>query len=512
MKRFYQYLIAAPLYVAVALLLCFGSCQSSDNAKVDEGASVVSLPIMVRLADISSRVGMTDPYTTGAFSCFWDRDKLKIYQKYVLDGVVQNMMPLELLNFSSSGTSGRFFYMDSLAYHYNMDSRLYAFSSNTKGGYTASVAEDGSSALKATTLVSQDGSLEDCGLHDALYGSTTIDSTTGLPEALTMNHLFGVLNFHITSNSFSSNYPVTVKITSSAANILPGNDGTATLAANGTSLTSMGSWSNSWTGTITPAANGLLDVYLMTWPFSTANSTLTISCSDGTSYVYTSNSVTLNNFSLAAGQFKTIPLEITSTPGTFNDTYSALYCWDATDSKAIVLNINPWNSNTTTVSSSSTDYSSRALYACKNCPNVNEISWYLSVNCYWDSGNILGGNTTNYIMANGNYTKAGIWFKKKSLISFSSTTFSGNNSRSPIILTSELASSLNLNSDYFFLPAAGCASESNYTFIGGGKGGYYWSSTPGTSINNSYTMCFDIDNVTVLPTDRPYGHCLWQAQ
>ena len=82
-------------------------------------------------------------------------------------------------------------------------------------------------------------------------------------------------------------------------------------------------------------------------------------------------------------------------------------------------------------------------------------------------------------MADGSYTKAGMWFKKKSLISFSSTIYSGNNTRKPIILTPELASNLNLSNDYFFLPAVGRVSINPFSFIQKGVEGFYWSSTPG---------------------------------
>ena len=398
MRKIYRHAISAPFCIVGALFLCLGSCQSSDNVKVDEGDSVINFSPIAQLGDISSRVNMTDLYTTGAFNCSWDRDKLKIYHKYVLNGAVQNMIPLEFTTFSSNVTSAKFNYLDNLAYCYNLDSRLYAFSSNTTGGYSASVTDDGVSTLTATALAAQAGNLDSCAHHDALYGSTTVNST-GVPEPLTMNHLFGVLNFHLTSNSFSCNHPVTVTITSSEANMLPGNNGTATLAVDGTTLTRTGSWSNSWSGTVTPTVDGVVDVYLMTWPFSSASGTLSISCSDATTYAYTQRTVTLNDFSVASAQLKSIPLEITSNPGAFNDTYSKLYSWDATDSKPTVIGVNPENANEITVSDKSNDYSSRALYACKNCPNAYEISWYLSVNCYWDSGTVFGGNSTNYLMS-----------------------------------------------------------------------------------------------------------------
>ena len=63
---------------------------------------VASLPLKAQIGDISSRVGMTDIYG-GVFNCYWNLDKLNIYNKYVLSGAVQSMAPLE---FSTTTTSG----------------------------------------------------------------------------------------------------------------------------------------------------------------------------------------------------------------------------------------------------------------------------------------------------------------------------------------------------------------------------------------------------------------------
>ena len=90
MKQNDRHLFAAPLYVVLALLLCFCSCQSSDNAVAGEGAPVASLPLAAQIGETSSRVGMTDIYG-GAFNCYWNSDQLSISQKYVLNGGVQSM-------------------------------------------------------------------------------------------------------------------------------------------------------------------------------------------------------------------------------------------------------------------------------------------------------------------------------------------------------------------------------------------------------------------------------------
>ena len=72
-----------------------------------------------------------------------------------------------------------------------------------------------------------------------------------------------MLNLHLTSSSFSTSYPVTVTLTSSVANILPGNTGNATLKADGSLDVLTGSWGTSWSATITPTTAGVVDVYFM---------------------------------------------------------------------------------------------------------------------------------------------------------------------------------------------------------------------------------------------------------
>ena len=512
-----KYIYAKPfsslVSVAFALLLILGSCQSNDHAGVGEGASVASLPLTAQIGEASSRVSMSDTYG-GAFSCSWNSDQLSIYHSYVLSGAVQSIKSLAFATTTTSGTSATFSCAGAGAYRYNPGLRLYAFSSGTSGNYTATVIADGTSTLKATTLASQNGTLSDCAKYDALYGSANVNYTTGLPETLSMHHLFGMMNLHLTSSTFSTSYPVTVTLTSSASNILPGNSGNATLKADGTLNVLTGSWGKNWSGTVTPTKNGEVDVYFMTWPFSAISGTLTVLCSDNTSYNYTSRTVTLSSFSLAAAQVKSKPLAITNASA--DATYSKLYAWDATDSQPVSVNTAPTNANVTTLSSISTDYSSRALYACKNCPNAYEITWYLSVDCYWDNGNVSGGNTTSYKMLDGSTTKAGMWFRKKSGI----TGFSSSNaystslplSRIPITLTSTLAFSLNLNSDYFFLPAIGYTTYNNGSFSTGGTYGHYWSSTPDVSNTTAYNLRFYSTEVALYSSYRTTGMSLWQGQ
>ncbi len=506
MKKFYRHAIAAPFLIVGTLLLCFSSCMSSDNT--EEGVLVTSLPLSAQLEEISSRVGLKDIYD-GTFNCYWNGDKLNIYHKYVLNGSVQSMMPLEFATSETTSILGAFSYTGSAEYRYNPDSRIYAFSKGTSGSYMASVADDGTSTLTMPTLASQAGTLTNCATYDALYGCGDFDYNTKLPGLLMMHHLFGALNLHLTSSTFSTSYPVTVTLTSPASNILPGNGGSATLKADGALNPVTGSWSTSWSATITPTSNGALDIYLMTWPFNAVDGTLTVSCSDGTGYVYTDGTITLSALSLAAAQLISKSLEITNAPAPPDGTYSKLYAWDATDSKSVTVGTAPTNYNNTAMAS---DYLNHASYVCTNCPNANEITWYLSVPCYWDSGSISGGNNKSYIMPNGSLTKAGMWFQKKSLISgFSSTTSSDKTSGTVTILTDALVPSLNLTANYFFLPATGYT-NSNGAFLSGGTNGSYWLSTPYSDTSYAYSLGFGSSSASLYTTSRASGYCVWKGQ
>ena len=510
MKQNDRHLFAAPLYVALVLVLCFGSCQSSDNAGAGEGAAVASLPLTAQINDASSRVSMSDTYG-GTFSCSWNSDQLSIYHPYMLSGAAQSIAPLTFGTTTTSGTTATFSYSGGIGYRYNPGARLYAFSVNSGGGYTPTVIADGTSTLTANTLASQNGTLTDCAKYDALYGSASVNYSTGLPGSLAMHHLFGMLNLHLTNSGFSTDHPVTVTLNSSALNIIPGNGGNATLKADGSLNKLTGSWGNNWYTTITPTTNGVVDVYLMTWPFNTINGTLSISCSDASSHSYIARGITLSGFSLAAAQVKSQPLAISSAPAITSDTYSKLYTWDATNSQPVTVNTAPTNANTT---NPNPDLNSMgyALYACKSCPSLSVISWYLYWNCYWDNGNVPGGNTTSYTCADGSKTKAGMWFFKKSALKgFSSTVFSETKTCDSSLLTADVAAGLNLTTDFFFLPAVGYT-DSNGSFSGAGTTGYYWSSTPDSNSTVACDLYFDSSGASFSGMDRSSGCCLWTVQ
>ena len=421
------------------------------------------------------------------------------------------MSALSFATTATNGASAKFSCAAAGAYRYNPGARLYAFSSRTSGGYTASVTDDGVSTLTATTFASQNGTLANCATYDALYGSAGVNYSTGLPGTLTMHHLFGMLNLHLTNSGFSADHPVTVTINSSTPNIIPGNGGSATLTADGTLKNVIGSWGTNWYTTITPTTSGVVDVYLMTWPFSAVNGALSVSCSDASTNSYIARSITLSGFSLAAAQLKSKPVAISSAPAITSDTYSKLYAWDATDSKPVTVNTAPTNANTTNPNPD-LDSMGHALYACKSCPSLSEISWYLYWNCYWDNGNVTGGNTTSYTCADGSKTKAGMWFLKKSALKgFSSTVFSEIKTCDSYLLTADVASASSFKTDYFFLPAVGYT-YSNGSFNGAGTYGYYWSSTPDSGNTGGCFLYFDSSSAGFSGDSRAFGCCLWTVQ
>lgn len=126
-----------------------------------------------------------------------------------------------------------------------------------------------------------------------------------------------------------------------------------------------------------------------------------------------------------------------------------------------------------------------AQRSCKDCPNVNELSWYITGgNPHWDNEELW--------TVMGHIYVGGMWFKKKNKInSFSSY----NSSDGKDYTTKDISCSiLNHNvptgrpshiDDYFFLPALG--SYDNGTLSGIGTYGAYWTSTP-TPMNGNPTV------------------------
>ncbi len=517
-KRFnYLYM---PLLSVFAFALC--ACQSEKQAS--GVACVKDVALKANLSGAVSRTTMTDTYG-GAFAQTWNNDVLSIYHTYQSNGTAQSLMPLSFTTTATGTSSAVFLYTDLSNYAYNPGQPVYAFNKLTGTGQcTPSVTGIAATplSLSLTDWASQDGTLtgtQNAALYDAMAGYTTADVATGVPGSLTMNHLGGMVCFHLICDGFTVGTAVSgIQFSDGSASpcCFPGSATVAVTSGGAVTTTPVftGRWSPS--GSFIPYSyteNGVsskcVDVYLSTFPTTIAGP-LTVMLSLG-GYAY--SGIVSPSYVLASSKVKVIPISLVK-GSALNDS-SNLFAWDATDSQPVTLKTAPTNANTTTVASSTTDYSSRALYACKNCPNYYEISWYLKAGCYWDDGSgTNGGNTIAYKMADGNSTTAGMWFKKKSALGseFSSTSSSGVESCTPTALTAALAISQHLSSDYFFLPAAGYTVHTSGAFYNGGTEVCYWSSTPSSNTTNAYRLHFSSTGVYLSFNIRTYGFCLWTAQ
>ncbi len=514
-------------YICISFLsvFAFALCACQSDKETSGPACVKDVALKANLSGAVSRTTMNDAYG-GAFAQTWNNDVLSIYHTYQSNGIAQGLMPLSFTTTATGTSSAVFVYTDISDYAYNPGQPVYAFNKLTGTGQCTSSATGAATPLNLslTDWASQDGTLtgtQNAALYDAMAGYTTVDAATGVPGALTMNHLGGMVCFHLTCEAFTVGTPVsgiTFNDRSRTLCCFPGSVTVSVWSDGSTSYTGK-TFNSSWnpSGSFTPytytensVSSKCVDVYLSTFP-TTLSGPFTALVSIGSSLYI--GSVT-PSYTLAASKVKVLPIAL----GLLDTTYSKLYAWDATDSQPVTVNTIPTNANTTSVGSSSTDYSNHALYACKNCPNYYEISWYLKAGCYWDDGNqgSNGGNTTNYAMADGNFTKAGMWFHKKSGISYSSTTLSGVNQATITQLSSKSAadiSALHLSTDYFFLPAVG---YTNYygsgDFLLGGTTGGYWSSSPSINSSLAYYLFFNSDRAGLYSIYRPTGQCLWEAK
>jgi len=110
-----------------------------------------------------------------------------------------------------------------------------------------------------------------------------------------------------------------------------------------------------------------------------------------------------------------------------------------------------------------------------------------------------------------------MWFKQQLKITgFSSTsTFTGTMISKPVALSgmdSSAISALKLQTDYFFLPAAGYTDYETGAFSEGGTEGYYWSSTPYFETTGASFMGFFSGGVTLTNGSRAFGLLPWTAQ
>ncbi len=509
-------------YICISFLsvFAFALCACQSEKQVSGAACVKDVALKANLSGAVSRTTMTDTYG-GAFAQTWNNDMLSIYHTYQSNGTAQSLMPLSFKTTAKGTSSAVFNYIDLSDYTYNPGQPLYAFNKLTGTGQcTPSVTGIAATplSLSLTGWANQDGTLtgtQNAALYDAMAGYATTDAATGVPGSLTMNHLGGIVCFHLISDGFTVGTPVsgiTFNDGSSSPSCFPGS-ATVSVSSDGSTSYTGKTFNSSWnpSGSFTPyyyTENGVsskwVDVYLSTFP-TTLSSPLTVSVSIGSSLY--SGSVT-PYYALAASKVKVLPIALCNT------NYSKLYAWDAINSKPVTVNAVPTNANPVKGTGS---YLNQASYACKNCPSYNEITWYLSAQYYWDDGNqgANGGNTTIYTLAESN-TTAGMWFRKQSKITgFSSTTaFTGTKISNSVALsgmTSTQISALKLSTDYFFLPAAGYTSY-DYGSFSRGDLGFYWSSTPHSDTTNAYYLHFLSDGVYVNYSSRACGFSLWQGQ
>ena len=165
----------------------------------------------------------------------------------------------------------------------------------------------------------------------------------------------------------------------------------------------------------------------------------------------------------------------------------------------------------------------KASRSCKDCPNVNELLWYVNKDYgdpHWDADELW--------ITMGHLYKGGVWFKKKAAIGSSfnpnqapdgtdytkSTRIASFNYYShhgkplPSIATEPLSNP----SDYFYLPALGYYFSGTLNDVG--SDGYYWSSTPAPWVSNdAYHLRFYKDYVYVTSGySRNNGFRRWAAQ
>lgn len=125
----------------------------------------------------------------------------------------------------------------------------------------------------------------------------------------------------------------------------------------------------------------------------------------------------------------------------------------------------------------------KATRSCKDCPNINEVLWYIHRDYgdpHWDDINIWA--------MKGHLYKHGMWFKKKAAIGSSFSSEKAPDGRDyrrtrdlchynivpPRLSTSPLANP----SDYFFLPSLGRYWNDDGKLVNLGVCGSYWISTP----------------------------------
>lgn len=160
-------------------------------------------------------------------------------------------------------------------------------------------------------------------------------------------------------------------------------------------------------------------------------------------------------------------------------------------------------------------YPESASRSCKDCPNVNEMHWYVkNGDPHWD------GTTIWETM--GHLYQGGVWFKKKSKIAgFSSTQapdnkdYTTNSEEAEINNNSVKKGKPTVSSNYFYLPTLGCYSSGG-ALLYVGVYGEYWSKTPSHKESKyqrfSYYLALGENSVGVSSEDRFKAFKVWTAQ
>lgn len=164
-------------------------------------------------------------------------------------------------------------------------------------------------------------------------------------------------------------------------------------------------------------------------------------------------------------------------------------------------------------------YPNHASRSAKNCPNVNEIRWYVEYgDPYWED---------TFWSMGGHLYRGGTWLKKQSVIAAEhGTNINAMKAAAPngtdyttaatdaqyenLTITHGKPSNIN---NYFYLPDLGCYQNGAPYKVG--DSGFYWSSTPSPwSSTGACRMITGSGGVSVYDhgTNRPWGFRLWTAQ
>ena len=165
-------------------------------------------------------------------------------------------------------------------------------------------------------------------------------------------------------------------------------------------------------------------------------------------------------------------------------------------------------------------YPAQAKYSCKDCPNVNEIIWYIKKgDPYYDS-------SYKWII-NGQTYSGGLWLKKQKVILKENPgiTMDDLKNHAPNEATDyRISGRANHSSsakygrpaklnDYFFLPSSGYYYQNRLV---AGYNGYYWSSSIDSYYPWAYGLYFNTSGQVALHDSnysrQLYGLRAWRAQ